>query len=141
MRRDAAGRREASFAAAAAAGPGLVACAGCWEGVRGLAVETCPILTVAAPAERVWGILLEPEGYASWWDAETVAVVPPGPAAPGQEVRAVGRALGRAWPLRLRVTEVGEMVLSLRSELPFGLRGDHRIGVRPQGAGCLLSFG
>jgi hypothetical protein len=88
-----------------------------------MSVSVCPIAIVAAPVEHVWAFLANPSSYASWWDAQTDAIVPEGPAHPGQRVYAHTYALGRRW----NVTTVVEMVdaarhrIQLTTTLPFGI--------------------
>ena len=88
-----------------------------------MALNVCPIATVNAPAERVWRLLAEPARYADWWEAETLAIEPPGPAQAGQRIEAQTRARGRALPVRIRVEAVDttRRQLKLTTRLPFGI--------------------
>ena len=45
-----------------------------------MAINVCPIAVVNAPLERTWRLLSEPEQYATWWDARTLSIEPPGAA-------------------------------------------------------------
>ena len=61
-----------------------------------MTVSVCPIAVIAAPLERVWALLENPSSYDLWWDAQTDAIVPEGPATPGQTVYAHTSACGDA---------------------------------------------
>ncbi len=88
-----------------------------------MSVSVCPIAQVNAPVERVWDLLAEPNSYASWWAAQTRAIVPPGRATPGQEIYAQAPALGRQWNVHITVERVDEAShqLQLTTRLPFGI--------------------
>jgi hypothetical protein len=88
-----------------------------------MAVNVCPIARAAAPLEQVWALLARPSSYALWWDAQTDAIFPAGPAHPGQTVYAHSYATGRRW----KVTTVVELIdaphhrIQLITTLPFGI--------------------
>ena len=88
-----------------------------------MTVSVCPIAIAAAPLEQVWALLANPSSYASWWDAQTHAIVPDGPAHPDQTVYAHTYALGKRW----HITTVVELVdaprhcIQLTTTLPFGI--------------------
>lgn len=86
-----------------------------------MTIRLCPIATVNAPLERVWGLLSNPEGYATWWDARTRSITPPGLALPGQRIEAESRALGRRWEVAITVEAVDEPghTLRLTTRLPL----------------------
>ena len=86
-------------------------------------VSVCPIAVVKTPAERVWTLLSTPASYAQWWDAETLAITPAGPAQPGQTMTAQTQALGRPWPVRITVNAVDatRRAIDLTTRLPFGI--------------------
>ena len=94
-----------------------------------MSVSVCPITVIAAPLERVWALLANPSSYDLWWDAQTDAIVPEGPAQPGQTVYAHTYALGRRW----NVTTVVELVdaarhrIHLTTTLPFGIVGHNQL--------------
>lgn len=94
-----------------------------------MSVSVCPIAVIAAPLERVWALLADPSSYDMWWDAQTDAIVPPGPAQPGQTVYAHTHAFGRRW----NVTTVVEQVdatrhsIQLTTALPLGIVGHNRL--------------
>jgi uncharacterized protein YndB with AHSA1/START domain len=51
-----------------------------------MTISVCPIVTIHAPLERVWGFLSEPANYALWWDAQTRSIHPEGHAQAGQKI-------------------------------------------------------
>ncbi len=107
-------------------------------------VSLCPIALVNAPAERVWALLSEPASYATWWDADTVSILPAGPAKIGQEITARTVALGRQWPVRITVEGVNadHRTIDLTTRLPFGITVHNHITVTPAGDRvCRVSFG
>ena len=97
-----------------------------------MSLSVCPIAVVESPAERIWALLAEPASYASWWDAKTDAIVPSGPAQPGQEISAHSRALGIDWPVHVHVIAVdaSHREIKLVTSLPFGITIDNHIKVR-----------
>jgi hypothetical protein len=107
-------------------------------------MNVCPIATVNAPAERIWRLLAEPASYALWWDAETLAIEPPGPAQPGQRIQAETRFLGRGWPVTIRVEAVdsGRRHLELTTWLPFGITvSNHIVCAEVDPARASVTFG
>jgi hypothetical protein len=109
-----------------------------------LTLSVCPITVVRSRADRVWALLAQPALYDNWWDAKTDAIVPPGAVHPGQEIRAHSRAVGRDWPIHVRVVAVDESrrQLELASSYPFGitLHNDIRVSaIDPDSA--QVSFG
>lgn len=107
-------------------------------------ISVCPVATVAAPAERVWAVLMQPETYDEWWDARTQRVEPPGPARAGQMIAASSRALGRRWPVTIEVLAVdaGRRALDLRTTLPLGIVVGNHILVQPLDArSSRITFG
>jgi hypothetical protein len=109
-----------------------------------MTVSVCPIAVVQAPAERVWALLSEPASYAIWWDAETVTIVPAGPARPGQQITATSKALARQWPVSITVEAVNTArhAIDLTTRLPFGITVRNHITVMPlEGAASRVSFG
>jgi hypothetical protein len=109
-----------------------------------MSVSTCPVATIHAPAERVWHLLSQPDSYALWWDAHTLSITPEGPAKPGQQVRAQAAALGRWWPIGIRVEMVDESKrqIRLKTALPFGITVHNHIScVLLNETNCQVSFG
>jgi hypothetical protein len=109
-----------------------------------MTISVCPVATVAAPPEHVWVLLLAPETYSEWWDAQTERIEPPGPAAPGQVISATSRALGRRWPVSTAVLAIDQQqrALDLRTALPLGIVVRNHIVVQPVDAvSCRVSFG
>ena len=88
-----------------------------------MSLNVCPAALVAAPLERVWGVLMDPTHYDSWWDAHTERIEPAGPAHPGQTLYATSQGLGKRWPVTLAIEAVDEVKhqLQLRTTLPFGI--------------------
>lgn len=109
-----------------------------------MSISVCPIAIVNAPVEKVWGMLTHPEGYASWWDAETRSIVPPGVTQAGQVIYAQSKALGRNWNVTVRVDAVDapHMHLGLTTSLPLGITVHNHITCTPVGEpACQVSFG
>jgi len=93
----------------------------------------CPVATVHAPVERVWGLLADPSRYDSWWEAHTVSIVPEGPARAGQQIVAYVGALGlkRVVHLTVQSVEPEKHQLYLRTQLPLGISTHNRIACTP----------
>jgi ligand-binding SRPBCC domain-containing protein len=109
-----------------------------------MTVSVCPIAVVQAPPERVWALLSEPASYALWWDAETRAIEPPGPAQPGQQITASSRALGHEWPVRITVNAVdaARRAIDLTTRLPLGITVHNHLTVVPvEGPAARVTFG
>ena len=109
-----------------------------------MTVSVCPIAVVQAPPERVWALLSEPASYAVWWDAETITIVPSGPARPGQQITAKSKAFGRQWPVSITVNSVdaARRAIDLTSRLPFGITVRNHITATPlEGGASRVSFG
>ena len=109
-----------------------------------MSVSVCPIAVIAAPLEHVWALLVDPSSYDLWWDAQTDAIVPVGPAQPGQTIYAHTYALGRRW----NVTTVVELVDALRhrihltTTLPLGIVGHNQfVCTAVDGASTRVQFG
>jgi hypothetical protein len=109
-----------------------------------MSFTTCPVATVNAPADQVWNLLDTPANFARWWDADTCAIIPEGPAQPGQRIIAETSEFGRDWKLSLQVERVDEAnrQLDLTTSLPFGITLHNHFTCSPVGeAQCLVSFG
>ena len=109
-----------------------------------MTVYTCPLSIVKAPVEQVWRLLAEPANYALWWDAQTQAIVPRGPAQPGQQIYARSKAFGRWWDLHIVVQSVDEVnhQLQLITKLPFGITAyNHFVCTPLDSATCRVAFG
>lgn len=109
-----------------------------------MTIAVCPVATVGAPVERVWALLNAPETYDEWWDARTESVTPPGPATPGQIIRATSTGLGRRWPVTIRVEGVDtqQHTLDVRTTLPLGISVRQHLMVQPLDAeSSRLTFG
>jgi hypothetical protein len=105
---------------------------------------TCPIATVNAPLDKVWGLLSDPSRFALWWDAETRSVTPTGPAIAGQKILAQTRAFGRAWDVHIQVIEVdaSRHMLQLTTSLPLGITVYNHINCNSLNEVCSrVSFG
>ncbi len=107
-------------------------------------ISVCPIAEVQAPVEWVWNLLAEPASYASWWNAETRAIEPPGRARPGQRINAQTRALGKRWTVHITVGSVDEdrRAIELTTRLPLGITVHNHIVCTPlDPATCRVTFG
>ncbi len=109
-----------------------------------MSINVCPIAIIQAPISRVWQLLDEPSSYAQWWDAETLAIVPAGPAQPGQNIYARSRALGRWWKVHIAVerVEAAAQQIDLTTHLPLGISVYNHITCVPlDNEQCRVSFG
>jgi uncharacterized protein YndB with AHSA1/START domain len=109
-----------------------------------MSISVCPLAAIHAPVERVWSFLSEPANYALWWDAQTRAIVPEGPASPGQKIYAQTRALGKHWTVTVMVKDVDEAKrqIHLTTVLPWGITVHNHITCLPlDPAHCRVSFG
>ncbi len=105
---------------------------------------TCPVATVNASADQAWSLLNNPGNFDRWWDAKTCAIIPEGPAQPGQQILAETIGLGRHWRVSVvieHVDEVGRQI-DLTTRLPFGITLHNHFTCSPVGeAQCRVSFG
>jgi hypothetical protein len=109
-----------------------------------MSFSTCPIATVDAPAGRVWRLLANPSCYALWWDAQTHAIIPEGPAQPGQQIFAQTVTLGKRWDVHITVRAVApeKQQLDLFTRLPWGITVHNHITCTPlDGQHTRVSFG
>jgi ligand-binding SRPBCC domain-containing protein len=109
-----------------------------------MAFSACPIAIVQAPAERVWELLSEPANYDQWWELQTRAITPAGPAQPGQRIEARGIGLGRPFKVNIAVEDIdnAKRVIDLTTRLPFGITAHNHIACVPLDATtCRVSFG
>jgi polyketide cyclase/dehydrase/lipid transport protein len=112
-----------------------------------MSLNTCPIATVEASAERVWQLLADPAVYALWWDAQTLwvwSIEPGGPAQRGQRIHARTRALGTQWDVHITIVSINEekRQLSLTTELPLGITvHNHITCTRLDDVRCRVTFG
>jgi hypothetical protein len=96
-----------------------------------MSFSTCPMATVNAPVERVWGLLADPSRYDQWWDAQTVSVIPPGPAQAGQHIVAQAAAFGKQFHVTVRAVEPKKRQLDLLTQLPLGITVHNHITCTP----------
>ncbi len=109
-----------------------------------MSLSVCPITAIRSPVERVWTLLAQPASYDTWWDGQTDSIVPPGLAQPGQHIRAHSKALGRNWPIHIRIVSVDQVgrQLELVSSYPFGITLHNHIRISPVDARTVqVSFG
>ena len=109
-----------------------------------MSFSTCPLTTVNAPLDRVWGLLSNPTCYAAWWDAQTRSIVPAGPAQAGQTIEAQTMALGRPWAIHIVVERVdaAQHQIAFTTMLPLGITVHNQITCAPlDTASCRVSFG
>ena len=110
-----------------------------------MAISTCPIAAVHAPAERVWDLLSEPANYDRWWEVQTRSITPAGSAQPGQRIEAQTTALGRKWNVvSITVEHIDHVrrMIDLTTRLPFGITVHNHITCVPLDATtCRVSFG
>ena len=88
-----------------------------------MTVKVCPIAVVEALLEDVWALLTNPSRYDVWWDAQTHAIDPEGPAQPGQTVYAHTCGLARRWNVTIVVelVEAARHRIQLATTLPLGI--------------------
>ena len=109
-----------------------------------MSLSVCPIAVVQSSADIVWALLAHPASYATWWDATTDSIVPAGPVQPGQQINAHARAIGRRWPVRIKVegVDTSRRELTLTTALPLGITVINHIIVSPlDGSTARVSFG
>jgi hypothetical protein len=109
-----------------------------------MSISTCPIATVEAPVGQLWQLLADPNNYGLWWDAETCAITPAGPAKPGQRISARTRALGKDWDVLITVASIDadKRTLELTTQLPFGITVHNQIVCGAlDNRHCRVSFG
>ena len=103
-----------------------------------MAISTCPIAVVQAPADRVWNLLSEPANYDQWWEVQTRSITPAGSAQPGQRITA---ALGFV-NITVEHADHAQRVIELKTRLPFGITVHNHITCVPLDATtCRVSFG
>jgi uncharacterized protein YndB with AHSA1/START domain len=105
---------------------------------RRIVIQTCPTDVIAAPVERVWDLLTQPERLARW-SGTTLQGGPHRALATGDRL-----TLTR-FGLRVRF-EVGAIeprrILSVDVRLPFGVVNHETIRIAPlEGGQCRVSFG
>ena len=104
----------------------------------------CPTDTIAAPVERVWQLMTDPNLYDAWIDGRVERTLPPGPAQSGQVVDVSTRGFGMRWNVKLHVLAVDSErhVFELDVDLPLGLKMHERMTAVALDAGrTRLSFG
>jgi len=109
-----------------------------------MSFTTCPVATVNASAEQVWSLLDIPGNYDLWWDAKTCAIIPEGPAQPGQRILAETTGLGRHWRLSVMVDGIDKArrQIDLTTSLPLGITMHNHLVCSAVGeAQCQVSFG
>jgi hypothetical protein len=109
-----------------------------------MGLYSCPIATVHAPLDKLWGLLSDPSQYALWWDAETRSIEHPNPAFAGQKILAQTRAFGRAWDVYIHVDEVdtARHTIQLTTALPFGITVYNHIAcISLNENSCRVTFG
>lgn len=107
-------------------------------------VSVCPAMTIDAPVERVWSLLVDTVGYGAWLDAAVERIEPPGPASAGQRACLVTRAFGLTWHVALHVIDVDPARHSIRfqTDLPLGVVGHNVISCAPLSkSACRAQFG
>ena len=106
-------------------------------------VNVCPAATSKAPPDRFWAVLTASERLGEWTDARVVAIAPPGPAQPGQQIDMRAPALGLEFRVRI---DVGEMDPNHRwidfvAHLPFGVVNvEHLTLAERSDGGTLVRF-
>ncbi len=109
-----------------------------------MTLAVCPVATVNAPLDTVWGLLSEPDSFSLWWEAHTKRIDPPGPAQPGQIVYATVGALGLTGKITVRVDAIDapKHQLHLTTRLPLGITVYSHITCTPVGPDAtFISFG
>jgi len=98
-----------------------------------MTISVCPIVTIHAPLERVWGFLSDLANYALWWDAQTRSLTPEGHAQAGQKIYARTKALGKWWDVNILVEMVDDTKhqLQLKTMLPLGITVHNHITCAP----------
>lgn len=108
-----------------------------------MGLSVCPVATVAAPADLVWGLLASVARWNEWIDGR-VERAEPGPLAAGQEVIVQAPALGRTWRATFAIEKVDAArgVLAMRVAFPLGMALRERVTVRPlDDVSCRVEYG
>ena len=109
-----------------------------------MGLTVCPVATVLAPVEVVWGNLVEWERFSEWTGVQVERIEPEGPATPGQSVTFGGRALGGTRRFTFKIEEVNpeRYELGLHAFFPFGLQERVHISCAPIDATtCRVRYG
>jgi hypothetical protein len=109
-----------------------------------MSFTTCPVATVNTSVDQVWSLLNIPANYDRWWDARTCAIIPEGPAQPGQRILAESTGFGRHWRVSVLIEGVDDSrrQIDLTTSLPFGITLHNHFTCSPVGeAQCRVSFG
>ncbi len=109
-----------------------------------MGLSVCPAAIVAAPAEVVWGVLMQPAKYGEWIDGQVDRVVPEGPAAVGQVITITAPAFGRKWQATLKIEKIDaeKYQLGLHANFPFGIQLDEHLSITPIDAtSCRVQYG
>ena len=104
---------------------------------------SCPTAIVTAPIECVWSLLTNPAGWGAFFDLRVTAVIPPGPAAVGQILKADTGPRFFPFKLRFEIVDIDATLHDLRIDgtLPLGLRIREVMQCRPlDTASCRVTY-
>lgn len=103
-------------------------------------INVCPAAVTSVSPDAIWNLLTTPEGFGSWNDAIQIASEPPGPMQTDQVIHLAARALGRRWPLEMKVRDVDpqQRWIEVDVELPFGIQNHERLTLTETDHGTLL---
>lgn len=103
--------------------------------------KSCPFAIVNASAEKVWELLLNPEGWGGFFDMKVKQVTPSGKAKVGSRVIGITTILGLKLVGEFAEINVAKGELRLKMDLPFGLHNDERIEISPLAKSrCMVKY-
>ena len=108
-----------------------------------MVVNVCPAAVTAAPSERVWSVLANPQRFGEWAGARFVSAEPPGPVQRGQVIHLMARGFGREWAVPMDVRDVDPQHgwLDMVVHLPLGVTNFERVTLAEMtGGGTLVRF-
>jgi hypothetical protein len=105
-------------------------------------LSVCPVEDIAAPLDKVWSLLVDPDKLDLWWDAKLHRVRPVGTMVPSQLIDAAPQGFFNKFHIGLAVRDVNHAKhrLSLVASLPLGIT-DHVTILSLGESRCRVSFG
>jgi hypothetical protein len=107
-------------------------------------LSVCPVEDIAAPLDKVWSLLVDPDKLDLWWDAKLQRVRPVGTMVPSQLIDAAPQGFFNKFHIGLAVRDVNHAQhrLSLVASLLLGITDHVTISCMSLGESrCRVSFG